>query len=105
MTKKTYDLEERTAKFAEHVIDLVRKLESNPVNRTLIGQIIRSASSIVANYMEADVAESKKDFEHKIGICRKESKETHRWFGGYPFLRTPFLNFGYARLMVSMIVA
>ena len=74
-----YDLEERTAKFAENVIDLTTKLLNNPTNRVLISQIIRSACSIGANYMEADVAESTRDFLHKISISRKEAKETHRW--------------------------
>ena len=76
---KKYDLQGRTAKFAENVIDFVRLLENNAINRPLISQIVRSSSSIGANYMEADVAESKKDFEHKIGISRKEAKETHHW--------------------------
>jgi len=50
-----------------------------PVNRPLVNQIVRSGTSIGANYMEADAAESKKDFRHKIGICKKESKETTHW--------------------------
>ena len=45
----------------------------------MINQLVRSATSIGANYMEADCAESKKDFIHKIGICKKESKETTHW--------------------------
>ena len=76
---KIYDLEERTAKFGEEIIDFVRALVDNSVNRPLTGQIVRSATSIGANYMEADGAESKKDFFHKIGICKKESKETMHW--------------------------
>src|SRR3990167_4429880 len=76
---KTYDLEERTAKFGEEVIEFVKGLERNEVNRTLISQVVRSATSIGANYMEADGAESKKDFQHKIAICKKEAKETKHW--------------------------
>lgn len=49
------------------------------MTRPLVSQLIRSATSIGANYMEADCAESKKDFKHKIGICKKESKETTHW--------------------------
>ncbi|OIO50910.1 MAG: four helix bundle protein [Candidatus Brennerbacteria bacterium CG11_big_fil_rev_8_21_14_0_20_43_10] len=75
-----YDLKERTARFGEAVIKFVRTLPSNSVNNPLVSQIMRSATSVGANYMEADTAESKKDFQHKIGLCKKESKETMHWF-------------------------
>ena len=74
-----YDLEERTAKFGENIIDFIRMLEKNEINRPLIGQIIRSATSIGANYMEANQASSKKDFKNKIRICQKEANETKHW--------------------------
>lgn len=74
-----YNLEERTAKFAEDVIKFVKKLKISVFNRSIIDQLIRSATSIGANYCEADDAESKKDFKHKIGICKKESRETKHW--------------------------
>ena len=74
-----YDLEERTAVFGERIIDFVKALPKNTINIELIKQIIRSATSIGANYVEADGAESKKDFRHKIAICKKESKETKHW--------------------------
>ena len=76
---KKYDLEERTAKFGEQIIFFVKTLADNAIHRILISQIVRSATSVGANYMEADVAESKKDFQHKIGICKKEAKETIHW--------------------------
>ncbi len=76
---KIYDLEERTAKFGEEIIVFSKTLERNEINRTLINQLVSSGTSIGANYMEADGAESKKDFQHKIGICKKESKETKHW--------------------------
>lgn len=76
---KKYDLEERTAKFGEAIIDFMKSLERNSINNSLINQLIRSATSIGANYMEADGAESKKDFKHKIAICKKEAKETKHW--------------------------
>jgi len=75
-----YDLEERTAKFGEQVIHFVSTLPKNEVNRILINQVVRSATSIGANYMEANQASSKKDFKNKIGICRKEANETKYWF-------------------------
>jgi len=76
---KQYDLEERTAKFAELVIDLMKRLPQNSINKRMIEQCVASAGSIGANYCEANEAESKKDFLHKIGICKKEAKETRHW--------------------------
>ena len=77
--KKIYDLEERTAKFGENVIEFIKIFRRDEINRPLISQLIRSATSIGANYMEADGAESKRDFLHKIALCKKESKETKHW--------------------------
>jgi four helix bundle protein len=79
MTKNKYDLEERTAKFGEKVIKFANKIQENSVTRPLIQQLVRSGTSVGANYCEADDAESKKDFNHKIGICKKESRETKHW--------------------------
>jgi len=76
---KKYDLEERTAKFGENVIDFIKSIKINEINKVSISQIIRSATSIGANYIEADGAVSKKDFKNKIGICKKEAKETKHW--------------------------
>lgn len=75
-----YDLEERTAVFGEKVITFCQALPADAVSRPLISQLIRSGTGIGANYCEADDAESKKDFRHKIGICRKEARETKYWF-------------------------
>ena len=74
-----YDLEERTARFGEEIIEFVKTLPRDPINDPLIRQVIRAGTSIGANYMEADGAESKKDFRHKIALCKKESKETKHW--------------------------
>lgn len=74
-----YDLEERTAKFGEDIIDFSKKIPKNITTNSLITQIIRSGTSIGANYCEADCAESRKDFEHKLAISKKESKETKHW--------------------------
>ena len=79
MTEKKYDLEERTARFGEGIIEFAKTLSRNPINDPLIRQVIRAGTSIGANYMEADGAESKKDFRHKIALCKKESKETKHW--------------------------
>lgn len=74
-----YDLEERTAKFAEKFILLVKKLPLNPINRPLVEQGVAAVGSVGANYCEATEAESKKDFNHKIGIGKKEVKESKHW--------------------------
>jgi len=74
-----YDLEERTAKFAESVIELMKKLPQNSINKRMVEQCVGSSGSIGANYCEANEAESKRDFQHKIGICKKETKETKHW--------------------------
>ncbi len=74
-----YDLEERTARFAEQMIDFVRTIKEDAVNTKIITQLIGSVGSVGANYCEATEAESKKDFTHKIGICKKEIKETRHW--------------------------
>ncbi len=76
---KNFDLEERTAVFGENVIDFCKSLPLNVITKPLINQIIRSSTSIGANYMEANGADSKKDFKSKISICKKESKETMHW--------------------------
>ncbi len=75
-TTKIYDLEERTAKFGESVIELVKKIPRNEITSPIIKQLIKAATSVGANYCEADDAESKKDFKHKIGICKKEARES-----------------------------
>jgi len=81
MTKarRVYDLEERTARFGEAVIAFAKRLPQTPVVCPLTSQIVRSSTSIGANYCEADDAESKKDFRHKIGLCKKETRETKHW--------------------------
>ncbi|MAG12108.1 MAG: four helix bundle protein [Parcubacteria group bacterium] len=75
-----YDLGERTALFGESVIDFEKGLSFDIVNDVLIKQVIRSATSIGANYCEADTALTKKEFRHRISISRKEAKETMHWF-------------------------
>ena len=74
--KNNYDLEERTAKFGEQIVIFVKGLNRDAISAPLISQIIRSATSIGANYMEANGASSPKDFANKIFICKKESQET-----------------------------
>lgn len=77
--RKVYDLEERTALFGEALLKLAKKIPKNEITKPIISQLVRSGTSVGANYCEADCAESRKDFEHKIGICKKEAKETRYW--------------------------
>jgi four helix bundle protein len=79
MKSLSYDLEERTAGFGESVIEFCLRLNFTPISSPLINQIVRSGTSIGANYCEADEAESKPDFRHKIALCRKETRETKHW--------------------------
>ena len=74
-----YDLEKRTTEFGKSVIYLSKCLKSDNVSRPLIGQLIRSATSIGANYREANESCSKKDFRNKIAIVKKEASETCHW--------------------------
>lgn len=73
---RKYDLEERTAKFGENIIRFCKAIPKNAITLPLINQLVKSGTSVGANYCEADDAESKKDFKHKIGIVKKESRET-----------------------------
>ncbi|OGI25246.1 MAG: four helix bundle protein [Candidatus Moranbacteria bacterium RBG_13_45_13] len=77
--QKQYNLEERTAKFGEEVIGLCRATKQDAITKPVINQVIRSATSIGANYCEANGASSKKDFRNKIFICKKEAQETRHW--------------------------
>lgn len=70
----------RTLIFSTNLISLINKLPINPSNLILTRQIVRSGTSIGANYHEACEAESAKDFVHKISIAKKEAKETEYWF-------------------------
>ena len=79
LKKCLFDLEERTAKFGENIIEFCQSIEKNIINKVIINQLIRSATSVGANYMEANGASSKKDFRNKIYICKKEAQETKHW--------------------------
>lgn len=76
---ENYNLEKRTLKFSEDIIILVKMIKRDTINIPLINQLIRSATSIGANYCEATGASSRKDFKNKIYICKKEAKETKYW--------------------------
>ena len=76
---KQYDLEERTFTFARNTIVFINNIEKNLVNGEIGRQLLRSAGSVGANYIEANESLSKKDFVMRIKICRKEAKESTYW--------------------------
>ena len=86
MELKKYDPEERIFILGKKVLMLCRKLPENTISRPLISQLVRSATSIGANYMEGNGAVSKKDLINKISIARKEAKETLYWVRLLAFL-------------------
>ena len=75
-TKPVFDLEERTARFGEAVIRFLKTVPHGPLTNRLIDQLVGAATSVGANYCEADDAVSKKDFKNRIGTSRKESRES-----------------------------
>ena len=74
------DLEQRVADFAARVIGVCEKLPDRMGARHLQDQLFRSATSVAANYAEACVPESRRDFAHKMGVALKELVETRMWF-------------------------
>lgn len=74
-----YDLEDRTIKFSGDTIGLCKIVQKTSLLRPLADQLIRSATSIGANYCEANGASSRKDFKNKIHISKKEAQETRYW--------------------------
>jgi four helix bundle protein len=78
-TKRVYDLEERTARFGEAIIDFAKAIPQNPVTNRIITQLVGAGNSVGANYVEADDAVSKPrklSGLKSTGTCRKEARET-----------------------------
>ena len=73
---RVYDLEERTARFGEAVIDFAKTIPQGPTTSRIISQLVGAGTSIGANYVEADDSVSKKEFLKCIGTCKKEARET-----------------------------
>lgn len=76
---RKYDLEDRTAVFAERIRDFCLRLPKNAANMEYIPQLIRAGSSPGANYIEANESIGDKDFMMKIKTCRREAKESGFW--------------------------
>lgn len=78
-TKREFDLEVRTTKFSVGMLTACSKVPVTLITKPIIEQVVRSATSIGANYREANGCDSKKDFKNKLSICKKEAKETMYW--------------------------
>jgi len=76
---KRFDLADRTYIFAKDVMAFIKLLPRNVANVEIARQLVRSAGSVGANYIEANEALSKKDFVMRVKICRKECKESQYW--------------------------
>jgi len=74
-----YDLEERLVDFCIRVIDLAEALPRTRVGNHIAGQLIRCGTSPAPNYAEAQAAESRNDFIHKMKVVLKELRETRIW--------------------------
>lgn len=79
MEGNKYDLEDRTLIFSKRILKMTKALINNDINRHFINQIVRSSTSVGANYREANDALGKNDFVHRLKIARKEAKETTYW--------------------------
>jgi four helix bundle protein len=79
MVKKKRDIYDRVYKFVLEVLEAVKIIPKTPENLVLIKQVVKSSTSIGANVIEADGAETKKEFIYKYSISKREAKETHYW--------------------------
>ncbi|MGD0260449.1 MAG: four helix bundle protein [Verrucomicrobiota bacterium] len=78
-TNERYDLEQRLLEYSARIIRLVEKLPNTRAGNHVAGQLLRSGTSPLPNHGEAQAAESANDFVHKLRICLKELRESHRW--------------------------
>ena len=78
MTEKQYDLEERLLEYATVIVRLTDRTRNTRSGNHISDQLMRSGTSVLLNHGEAEVAESSKDFVHKMRLCLKELKESKR---------------------------
>jgi len=78
-TRRVFDLAERTARFGEDAVRYARRIPPDSVSIPLIRQLVRAATSIGANYCEADEAGSRKEFRYRISVSCRESRESKHW--------------------------
>lgn len=74
-----YDLEERLLNYAAEIVRLTEQLPHSRAGNHVAGQLLRSGTSPLPNHGEAQAAESRDDFVHKLSICLKELRESRRW--------------------------
>ncbi len=79
MPERIYDLEERLLDYAALIVRLTERLPDTRAGNHIAGHLLRSGTSPLPNHGEAEGAESKNDFVHKLGICHKELRESRRW--------------------------
>lgn len=81
MTEKAreFDLEDRLIDYASSIIELTESLPNTRAGNHVASQLLRSGTAAAPNYGEAQAAESRKDFVHKMGICLKELRESRIW--------------------------
>lgn len=79
MTNRKYDLKDRTLKFSQNLISFCSGVPKSHINNPITSQVVRSGTSIGANYAEADNAPTKKDFLNKLSLVLKEINETKYW--------------------------
>ena len=76
---RRFDLEERTARFGESIIDFAKKIPVNLITTPIITQLVDAGTSVGSNYCEADDAGTKKEFLYRISLCKRESRESKHW--------------------------
>lgn len=76
---KENPLEIRIHAFVMKLIKTIKEIHQTLLNRNILSQVLRSGTSIGANFREAQECESRNDFIHKISICKKESRESVYW--------------------------
>jgi four helix bundle protein len=78
-SQQQFDLEERLLQFAAQIIRIEGQLPKSRTGNHVAGQLLRCGTSPLSNHGEAQGAESRNDFIHKLSICYKELRETRRW--------------------------
>ncbi|MCU0772266.1 MAG: four helix bundle protein [Verrucomicrobia bacterium] len=94
-----YDLEERLLAYAVRIVRLVEQLPDTRAGNHVAGQLLRSGTSPLPNHGEAQAAESRRDFIHKLRICQKELRESRRWLR--LIQRVPLLKAGRVQPLVD----
>lgn len=79
VSNEPIDLRDRTLVFSREVIRYIKKLNKDPLLLPITNQLIRSTTSIGANFVEAKNGSSKKDFRNKVFISKNEASETLYW--------------------------